>query len=37
MFKTLKGIFKTGCATTSYPETPLERPEYARGKPEHNL
>ena len=37
MFKTLKGIFKTGCATTSYPEAPLERPEYARGKPEHNL
>lgn len=37
MFKTLKGILKTGCATTSYPDAPLERPEYARGKPEHNL
>ncbi len=37
MFKTLKEILKTGCATASYPDAPLERPEYARGKPEHSL
>ena len=37
MFKTIKNILKTGCSTTSYPEAPLERPEYARGKPEHSL
>ncbi len=36
MFKTLKGILKTGNATIAYPFAPLERPEGARGKPEHD-
>lgn len=36
MFKTLKNAFKTGNATIAYPAAPLERPEHARGKPEHD-
>ncbi len=36
MLKTFKEILRTGNATTSYPAKPLERPEYARGKPEHD-
>jgi hydrogenase-4 component H len=36
MLKTIKEILKTGDATVKYPAEPLERPEYARGKPEHD-
>lgn len=36
MWKTIKGILKTGDATVQYPNAPLERPPYARGKPEHD-
>jgi hydrogenase-4 component H len=35
MFKTIKGIIKTGNATIAYPFAPLERPKDVRGKPEH--
>lgn len=36
MFKTIKEILRTGDATIQYPAAPLERPDYARGKPEHD-
>lgn len=36
MFKTIKNILSTGNATIAYPAAPLERPEGARGKPEHD-
>ena len=36
MFKTIKEILRTGDATIKYPFAPLERPEGARGKPEHD-
>lgn len=36
MFKTIKEILRTGDATVKYPFAPLERPEHARGKPEHD-
>ncbi len=36
MLKTIKEILRTGDATVKYPAAPLERPEYARGKPEHD-
>lgn len=36
MFKTIKEILRTGDGTVQYPFAPLDRPEYARGKPEHD-
>ena len=36
MFKTIKGILKTGNATVSYPFAPLHLAENYRGKPEHD-
>ncbi len=36
MWKTIRQILKTGDATVQYPNAPLKRPEYARGKPEHD-
>lgn len=36
MLKTIRNILKTGNATIAYPDAPLERPEGARGKPEHD-
>ena len=37
MFKTIKEILRTGSATVAYPSAPLNRPDYARGKPEHDV
>jgi len=37
MLKTIKEIFRTGDATVKYPFAPIERPPYARGKPEHDV
>jgi hydrogenase-4 component H len=36
MLKTIKEVLRTGNATVKYPFAPIERPEYARGKPEHD-
>ena len=36
MFKTIREILRTGNATIGYPFEALERPQYARGKPEHD-
>ena len=36
MFKPIKEMTRVGNATTKYPFAPLERPEGARGKPEHD-
>lgn len=37
MLKTFKEVLRTGNATVAYPDAPLARPEYVRGKPEHDL
>lgn len=37
MLKTIKEILRTGDATVKYPFEPVVRPDYARGKPEHDL
>ena len=36
MLKTIREVLRTGNATTKYPFAPITRPEYARGKPEHD-
>lgn len=37
MLKTFKEILRVGNATVAYPFAPLARPDYVRGKPEHDL
>ena len=36
MLKTIQEVLRTGNATVKYPFAPIVRPEYARGKPEHD-
>jgi len=36
MLKTIREVLRTGNATVKYPFAPISRPEYARGKPEHD-
>jgi hydrogenase-4 component H len=36
MLKTIREVLRTGNATVKYPFAPIERPEYARGKPGHD-